>query len=97
MKVIKKDGTIVDYDEQKIISAVYKSAKRALYNLYDDDYTLICNKVAEIIDEENYYLEEYDEVLIPVFDMHDIVVKALEELGYDLKNTWLKEMMTDEE
>ena len=84
MKVIKKNGVVTDYDEQKIIDAVYKSSKRALYNLYEEDYTFICNKVAEIIDEENYYVEEYDEVLIPVFDMHDIVTKALEECGYGL-------------
>ena len=84
MKVIKKNGVIVDYDEQKVINAVYKSSKRALHNLYDEDYTTICNKVSEIIDEENYYIDEYEEVIIPVFDMHDIVTKALDELGYDL-------------
>ena len=28
--VIKKDGTLEPYDEQKIINAVYKSAQRAL-------------------------------------------------------------------
>ena len=34
----------------------------------------------EIIDEENYYCEEFEEDIIPVEDMHVIVEKALTEL-----------------
>lgn len=43
-------------------------------NLTDNDYVKICQKVEEIIIDENY-----DE-LIPVSDMHNIVEKALMEL-----------------
>lgn len=80
MQVIKKDGTLEQYDEQKIINACNLSAKRALVSLDSTDYSSICNRVLEIIEEENYYEEEYDEVIIPVIDMHAIVERALTEL-----------------
>lgn len=80
MKVIKKNSVIVPYDEQKIIDACNKSARRALVTLTDDDYSAICNKVADIIGEEDFYIEEYDEEVIPVEDMHVIVETALMEL-----------------
>ena len=80
MKVIKKNGVIVPYDEQKIIDACNKSARRALVTLTDEDYSAICNKVADIIGEEDFYIEEYEEELIPVEDMHIIVENALKEL-----------------
>ena len=75
MKIIKKDGTIVDYDEQKIISACSKSAKRAMEQLSDDDYSLICNNVWHIIEEE-----DFDDDLIKVEEMHVIVERVLIEL-----------------
>ena len=80
MQVIKKDGTFQQYDEQKIINACDLAAKRALYNFVEEDYALICNRVAEIIDEENYFEEDFDEDIIPVDDMHVIVEKVLMEL-----------------
>lgn len=80
MKVIKKNGVIVPYDEQKIIDACSKSARRALITLTDEDYSAICNKVADIIGEEDFYVEEYEEELVPVEDMHIIVENALNEL-----------------
>ena len=80
MKVIKKNGVVVPYDEQKIIDACNKSAHRALQKLTEEDYSAICNKVADIIAEEDYYVEEYNEELVPVEDMHIIVENALSEL-----------------
>ena len=79
MQVIKKDGTLEQYDEQKIINACNLSAKRALMSLDSTDYSAICNRVLEIIEEENYYEEEYDEVIIPVLDMHAIVERVFTE------------------
>lgn len=75
MQVIKKDGTIVDYDEQKIISACHKSANRALEVLTDEDYSNICNKVLEMVSEENF-----QDNLIKVNELHSIVEKTLLEL-----------------
>lgn len=80
MRVIKKDGTLEQYNEQKIINACDKAASRALYTLSDKEYADICNRVLEVIDEEDYYNEEYGEEIIPVFDMHVIVEKVLMEL-----------------
>lgn len=72
MKVIKKDGTMADYNEQKIIDAVNKSASRALYTFTNEDYSKICNKVLEEIEEENFNGEA-----IPVSFLHSAVEKAL--------------------
>lgn len=80
MQVIKKDGTLEQYDEQKIINACNLAAKRALIDLSNSDYALICNRVLEIIEEENYYEEEFEDVVVPVLDMHSIVERTLTEL-----------------
>jgi len=77
IKVIKKDKTIEDFDEQKIIDAVTKSAKRALVNLTPTDYHTICNEVFDKIEEEDYYDEKYDMELVPVSDLHSIVEETL--------------------
>ena len=45
LKVIKKDGTLEEYNEQKIINAVNKSAGRVPCTLSANDYGNICNKV----------------------------------------------------
>ena len=80
MKVIKKDGTITDYNEQKIINACSLAANRALVAFTEDDFANICNRVLEIIDEEDYYEDNLQEDIIPVKDMHVIVEKVLMEL-----------------
>ena len=80
IKIIKKDGTLENYKEQKIINACSLAAKRALINLSNKDYTQICDRVLEIVDEENYDVDEYDVALIPVLDMHSIVERVLTEL-----------------
>lgn len=80
IKIIKKDGTLEDYKEQKIINACSLSAKRALVNLSNYDYTQICNRVLEIIDEEDYEIDDSDIIAVPVLDMHSIVERVLTEL-----------------
>ncbi len=72
MRVIKKDGTLEEFNEQKIIDACNKSARRDNFNLTDNDFQLICNIVFSEIDEENF---ENDEV--PVDFIHNIVEKTL--------------------
>lgn len=74
MQVIKKDGTLEDYNEQKIIDACNKAAKRAMIELSEDDYAKIVNDVWVKI-EENYD-EDTD---IEIYDMHNIVEAVLEE------------------
>jgi len=75
IKIIKKDGTIVDYDEQKIINACSKSASRALEVLSNEDYASICNRVLSIIEEE-----DFEDGVVTVKEMHSIVEKTLMEL-----------------
>ena len=39
IRIIKKDGTREDYNVQKVVAAVTKSANRALVTFTDEDYT----------------------------------------------------------
>lgn len=72
--VIKKDGTIEPYNEQKIIDACNKAARRAMYELSEQEYSKILNDIFIKI-EENYD-EDTD---IDIYDMHNIVESVLEE------------------
>ena len=71
MKVIKKDGTLEDYDKQKIINACHKSASRALDILSDNDYQKICDEVDRYIKDKGYQDK------ISVEDLHAIVESTL--------------------
>lgn len=71
--VIKKDGSKEAFNVQKVITAVGKSAYRALTKFTDEDQRHICNYVIAKVDEM-----EIDEIPIPV--MHNIVESALEEV-----------------
>ena len=79
--VIKKDGTLEPYDEQKIINAVYKSAQRALTVLDIKDYEKICEEVFCRLEENDYTEEDgTNEEYIPVEDIHSAVEETLCEL-----------------
>ena len=71
-KIIKKDGTLEPYNEQKIINACKKAAARALDSLTDDDYKRICDNVMFYIKSEHP-----DGADVPVSTMHSIVEKTL--------------------
>ena len=73
-KILKKDGTLEDYNEQKIINACNKAARRAMFTLGNNDFKIILNDVFQKI-EENYD-EDTD---IEIYDMHNIVESVLEE------------------
>lgn len=72
MKIIKKDGTAEDYNEQKIINACDKAARRAMIDLTDNDYSIICNAVWE-------KLVENDQEDTDIYEMHNIVESVLDE------------------
>ncbi len=72
MQIIKKDGTLENYDEQKIINACNKAARRAMIKLSDEDYQIICNAVWNKLVEND--LEDTE-----IYDMHNIVESVLEE------------------
>ena len=68
MKVIKKDGTLEDYDVQKVKNACIKAAERCVKTFSEEELDFIENKVKDKIDG----LDE-----ISVQDMHSIVEKVL--------------------
>lgn len=72
MQIIKKDGTLEQYDEQKIINACNKAARRAMVELSDSDYQIICNAVWDKLIEND--LEDTE-----IYEMHNIVESVLEE------------------
>ena len=74
MKVIKKDGTIEQFDGQKIVNAVSKSAARAMIELDDTKYHEIVSKVMAIVTER--FPEQ-----VHVADMHNIVEQVLDEVN----------------
>ena len=74
MKVIKKDGTIEQFDGQKIVNAVSKSAARAMIELDDTQYHEIVSKVMAIVSER--FPEQ-----VHVADMHNIVEQVLDEVS----------------
>lgn len=73
MKIIKKDGTLEEYNKQKIINACRKAARRAMVELSNDDYANICNEVWNVIISNK--IENTN-----IYDMHNIVESVLEEL-----------------
>lgn len=72
LQIIKKDGTLEQYDEQKIINACNKAARRAMVELSDSDYQIICNAVWDKLVEND--LEDTE-----IYEMHNIVESVLEE------------------
>ena len=77
VRVIKKDDTLEDYNEEKIINACKKASMRALDHLNDDDYKHICDNVMSCIQKE---YGDKQKVEIPVVKIHSIVEKTLMEL-----------------
>ncbi len=71
--VIKKDGSKEAFNVQKVISAVGKSAYRALTEFTDAEKRQICQYVVDKVNELNN-----TEVPIPI--MHNIVESALEQV-----------------
>ena len=69
MQIIKKDGSLTDFDPQKIISAVEKSANRAMYRLTDEDKA----KIIEFVQDKIRGKDKVD-----IADLHIIVENALD-------------------
>ncbi len=73
VKMIKKDGTHEEFNVQKVVDAVGKSAYRALTKFSEEEKAFICQKVVDRVNEL-----DADEIPIPI--MHNIVESALEEV-----------------
>lgn len=72
VKILKKDGSLEDYDKQKIINAVSKSAERVMVTLSEDDWNVFINDVESKI-------EESDMDQVSIYDMHKIVELSLDD------------------
>lgn len=71
IQIIKKDGTLEEYNVQKVVTAVNKSAARALITFTDDDIAKICDFV-------DGRVRTMGKEQIPIADMHNIVEGALD-------------------
>lgn len=74
VKVIKKDGTAEEFNVQKVVVAVNKSAYRALVKFTDEELNFICKFVEEKVTEMG--VEE-----IHIAQMHNIVEGALDKVN----------------
>ncbi len=71
IRVVKKDNTLEDFDVQKVVNAVNKSAARVMYNFTSEELNFICKFVTD-----KALSTEKDEITIA--QMHNIVESALE-------------------
>jgi len=74
VKVIKKDGTKEDFNVQKVVVAVNKSAYRALVTFTQQELDFICRFVEEKVEELG--IQE-----IAIAQMHNVVEGALERVN----------------
>ena len=74
IKVVKKDGAREDFNVQKVVVAVNKSAYRALVKFTDEELDFICKFVEEEV--KRLGLEE-----IQIAQMHNVVEGALEKVN----------------
>ena len=74
IKVIKKDGTREDFNVQKVVVAVNKSANRAMITFSRAEINFICQFVEE-------KAEQMEVGEIPSAQMHNIVEGALERVN----------------
>src|SRR5699024_4395786 len=72
--VIKKDGTKEEFNTDKIVKAVNKSAGRILYQFSNEETEFICKYASE-------RAKSLNKTEIPIQDMHNIVEGALEEVN----------------
>ncbi|MFI3209594.1 MAG: anaerobic ribonucleoside-triphosphate reductase [Peptostreptococcaceae bacterium] len=79
MKVIKKDNNIVDFDKDKIINAINKSAERMLVKLSKDEEELVCKHVLELCDD----LDK-----IKVSKLHQLVEKSLDKVNSEVAKSY---------
>ena len=59
VKVVKKDGTKEDFNVQKVISAISKSAERAMITFSKAELNFICEFVEEKVQELDQELIQF--------------------------------------
>ncbi len=71
IKVVKKDGTRENFNVQKVVVAVNKSARRALIEFTEEELDFICNFVTDKV--QGMHKNE-----VHISEMHNVVEGALE-------------------
>lgn len=71
IKVVKKDNTLEEFNVQKVVNAVNKSAARAMITFSKEELDFICKYVEEKVKSMN-------RTEIPISEMHNVVESALE-------------------
>lgn len=90
MKILKKDGLIEDWDNDKIVKAILKASERINFNISKTQALAVAEKCKNKVDSQT-----------PTSKLHSIVIKTLGEMGYseisdayqeyrDYKNTYAK-------
>lgn len=79
--IIKKDGTKEEFNVQKIITAVNKSAGRILYKFSQEELDFICRFATE-------KAQSLEKPEIPILNMHHIVEGALERVNPEVAKSY---------
>ncbi len=74
IKIVKKDGTLEDYDITKVVKAIKKSAARMIIELSAEEIEKICNIVNKSVVNLSYSNVEITKI-------HSIVESALEDVN----------------
>ena len=74
IKIVKKDGTLEDYDITKVVKAIKKSAARMIIELSAEEIEKICNIVNKSVVNLSYSNVEISKI-------HSIVESALEDVN----------------
>lgn len=85
IKIIKKNGSYQNYDTDKIIAAVEKSAQRAMVDFNATRRTALLSKVDKLVSD---FLEMSQDNKIPVAKMHLIVEKSLDSVDADIAKSY---------
>ena len=85
IKIIKKNGSYQNYDSDKVIAAVEKSAQRAMVEFTETRRKSLLDKVDKLIAG---YLDLSQDNKIPVAKMHLIVEKALDSVDPDIAKSY---------
>lgn len=78
-KIIKKDETVVNYNEEKIVNAIKKSAERVLETIKESEMQLILRDIKNIVKDKEF---------VTVLDMHAVVVKVLDKHNQLVANSY---------
>ena len=81
VKIVKKDGTLEDYNIQKVINAVNKSAQRVLIEFSKEELEQLCTIV-------NTGVLNLKQPEIEILKMHCIVENALDEISPKVANSY---------